>query len=42
MYILIWFWFDLFRNKFGMLQQSWLHSRQEAVPVMTVLMKELN
>lgn len=30
----------LVKNKLGMLQPSWLHSREEVVPVMAVIMKE--
>lgn len=41
MYIFIWLWFDFFKNKLGMHQLSWLHSREEVVPGMTVVMKEL-
>jgi len=36
-----WLWFDVFQNKADMVQPSSLHSGEEAVPVMAVVMKEL-
>lgn len=40
MYIFISLWFDLFQNKLVALQPSWLSSGEEAVAVVTVVMKK--
>lgn len=41
MYVFSWLCLDLFRNKLGMLQPSWWHSREEVVSVMAAVTKEL-